>query len=75
MLVVLLAFGLTVGFLAWRSYSSQARQACIATVTGSALGRAFDALAAPPAPNPARGIAVKQGLADAHKLENIDRYC
>lgn len=74
-LVVVLVMFLGVGFLGLRSYQSQTRGACTARIEGKALGLAFTALAAPPAPNPARGIAVKRGLAEANKLENLDDYC
>lgn len=67
-----------------QAMEARTRQACIATLTGDAFGRLADALAAPPVANglspeefakTPRGVAVKSGLADAHKLENIDRYC
>lgn len=73
--VVLAAVAMAVGFLGWRSYESQARLECFASIEGKALGLAFEALAAPPAPNPARGVAVTKGLAEAEKLQDLARYC
>lgn len=71
-LVVQFAF---VAFLGWRSYLSQQRQECVARIEGKAFGLAFSALAAPPAPNPARGVAVEKGLVQAARLQDLAHYC
>lgn len=64
--------------------NAQRRSDCKATITGSVLGHALGALAAPPVPvdiTPAdfaktrRGIEVNAGLADAEKLKHPNRYC
>lgn len=54
---------------------SSRRQDCTTRLIGNALGAAFVALAAPPAPNTARTDAVAEGLTWAHRLKHLDRYC
>lgn len=73
--VVVFATMLAVGFIGWRSYLSQQRAECTAKLQGLAFGLAFEALAAPPAPNPARGNKVKRGLVVAEQLQNLADYC
>jgi hypothetical protein len=54
---------------------SQSQSACFAQLNAQMLATAFAALAAPPAPNPARDQQVALGLALAKKLEHPATAC
>lgn len=51
------------------------RQECVARITAEFQGAVAEALAAPPAPNPARATAIDGINASARRLRDLDSEC